>query len=107
MADAVSILVAQTAAQAARPVMGLSRAPTVVNYGSYVAIELDALQQEEVAAFLIRQLDAEPGAVRVTGLGGVFLRVLARKYGLYAAGSWAAAFGLGWLTGGRKKGGRG
>ncbi len=107
MADAVSILVAETAAQAARPIMGLSRAPTVTNYGSYVALELDSDLQKEVADFLIRQLDAEPGAVRVTGLGGVFLRVLARKYWPWTLGSLGASFGLGLLTGGKKKGGRG
>ncbi len=103
MAEAITILSAQAAAAAARPVMSLSRSPTVINYGDHVAIELDAGLQDEVAAFLIRQLDSEPGAIRVVGLGGVFIKVLARKYGLWAAAALGVSFGSGWLTRGKRK----
>lgn len=104
MAEALTILAAQGAAAAARPVMGLSRSPTVVNYGDHVAIELDSGLQAEIADFIIRQIEAEPGTIRVVGLGGVFARVAARKYGTWAAGFLGGAFGLGWFTGGRRKG---
>lgn len=106
MAELLPILVAQAAAAAARPLMGLSSAPVVVNNGDHVSIVFDGPLQDEAADFLIRQLDAAPGTVRVEGLGGILIKVLFRKYGLWAGGSLAAAFGLGWLTGGRKKGGR-
>jgi len=106
MADALTILAAQGAAVAARQVMTLSRVPTVVNEGDHVTIELDAQLQDEVAAFLLRQLAAEPGSLRVSGLGGVMAKVIARKYGAWAAGLMGGAFGLGWLTGARKKGRR-
>lgn len=103
MAEALTILAAQAAAAAAKPVMGLSYPPTVINEGAYVTIQLDATQQTEVADFLIRQLESAPGAIRVSGLGGVFLRVLVRKYGIWAGASLASAFGLGWLTKGVKR----
>lgn len=104
MADALTILTAQGAAAAARPLMNLSRSPTVVNHGDHVSIELDSGLQAEIAGFIIRQIDAEPGEIRIEGLGGVFARVAARKYGTWAAGFLGGAFGLGWLTGGRRKG---
>lgn len=100
---AVPVLIAQAAALAAQPALSLSRAPAVVNYGSYVVIELDPQLQGEVAEFIIRQLEAEPGAVRVAGLGGVLARVLARKYSGWIGGALAGSFGLGWLTKGRGK----
>jgi hypothetical protein len=102
MAALVPILVAQAAAQASRPLMGLSYAPTVVNDGDAVSIVIDGPLQDEMADFLIRQLDATPGAVRVDGLGGVLIKVLVRKYGLWAGGALASAFGLGWFTGKKK-----
>lgn len=97
-----ALLIGQAAAVAAQPALSLSRAPTVVNYGSYVVIELDPQLQGEVADFIIRQLEAEPGAVRVSGLGGVLARVLARKYSAWIGGTVAGAFGLGWLSKGVK-----
>lgn len=100
---AVPVLIAQAAALAAQPVLSLSRAPAVVNYGSYVVIELDPQLQKETADFIIRQLEAEPGAVRVAGLGGVLARVLARKYSGWIGGALAGSFGLGWLSKGRGK----
>ncbi len=113
MADSLAIFSAQAAATAARPIMSLSRTPTVVNNGAYVTIELDAQLQDEVAAFILRQLagtpSTEPGApgagggIHVDGLGGVLLKVLVRKYGLWAGGALGGAFGLGWLTGGKKR----
>lgn len=101
---ALPVLVAQAAAIAARPALSLSKAPTVVNYGDYAVIELDQVDQEQIAAFILRQLDGEPGAVRVQGLGGVVLRVLARKYWGHLAGAAGGFFGLGWLTSASKKG---
>lgn len=103
MAEAITILGAQAAAAAARPVMSLSRSPTVVNHPDHVSIELDAGLQDEVAEFLIRQLDSEPGSIRVVGLGGVFIKVLIRKYGIWAAGALGVSFGAGWLTKGGKR----
>jgi len=92
------VLIGQAAAIAAQPALSLSRAPAVVNYGSYVVIELDPQLQGEVAEFIIRQLESEPGAVRVSGLGGVLARVLARKYSAWIGGALAGSFGLGWLS---------
>lgn len=97
------VLIAQAAAVAAKPALSLSRAPQVVNYGGYVVIELDPELQGEVADFIIRQLEAEPGAVRVAGLGGVLARVLARKYSAWIGGALAGSFGLGWLSKGKGK----
>jgi hypothetical protein len=92
------VLMGQALAIAAQPALSLSRAPAVVNYGSYVVIELDPALQKEVADFIIRQLESEPGAVRVAGLGGVLARVLARKYSGWIGGALAGSFGLGWLS---------
>jgi hypothetical protein len=103
MADLVPVLIAQAAATAARPVLSLSRAPAVVNYGTHVTIELDPELQSEVADFIIRQIESEPGAVRVSGLAGVLARVIARKYSPWLGGSLALAYGLGWFTKPRKK----
>lgn len=103
MAEAITILAAQAAAAAARPVMGLTHSPMVVNHDDHVSIEFDPELQGQVADFLIRQLDSEPGKIRVVGLAGVFLRVVLRKYGLWAAGALGVSFGAGRLTGGKRK----
>ena len=100
---AVPVLIAQAAAIAAQPALSLSKAPAVVNYGSYVVIELDPQLQGEVADFIIRQIESEPGSIRVAGLGGVLARVVARKYSAWIGGALAGSFGLGWLSKGKGK----
>lgn len=101
-----AVLQAQAAALAAKEVIGMDRAPTVLNYGTYAAIELDAEQEDQIARFIIRQLDREPGQVRIN-LAGVALKVLARKYwphlaGLVGAGALVGALAARALKRGRK-----
>lgn len=98
------VYLATAAAVAARPVLSLSRQPEIVNHGDYAEIVLDPELQQQTADFILRQLAAEPGPVRIVGLGGVVLRVLARKYFGWIGGTVAGSFVLGRLTaaGGRK-----
>lgn len=96
-----AVLQAKAAAMAARPIFGFTSEPMVINYGTYAEIELDQVQQEQLSAWIIRQLDAEPGAVRVN-LAGVFLRVLVRKYWPWIAGTAAAGALGGFLVRGIK-----
>jgi pyocin large subunit-like protein len=96
------VLIAQAAAAAAKPIFGFDEMPHVQNYGDYSEIVLTPAQQDQVAAFIIRQLDAEPGAVRVD-LSGVMTRVLSRKYWAYGLGAVAAGAALGSLFTPRRK----
>lgn len=97
------VLLAQALSAASRPVLSLSKSPDIIDYGSYVEIVLDPQLQDEIAAFIIRQLEREPGKIRVAGLGGVVARVVGRKYWGWLAGALGGAFTFGRFSGGRKK----
>jgi hypothetical protein len=74
---------ANALAAALAPIAG-SR-PQVTNYGTYHTITFDDAQKERLTAWIIGQLDKEPGPVRVD-LNQIALQVIARKYWVYLGG---------------------
>jgi hypothetical protein len=98
MANASTLLIAEGAAVAAKSAMHLSHAPEVQAFPDHVEIILDADLQDQVAAFIIRQIESDPGDIRIIGMGGVWVKVLIKKYGLWVAGALAGAFGFGFIT---------
>jgi len=72
--------------------------PMVTNNGGYYSITFTDAQKEHLTAWILSQLNKEPGPVRVD-LNQIALQVIARKYwpymlGLVLAGA-AAAYYLG------------
>lgn len=90
---------ANALALAVSPITG--SVPRVVNYGSYYEIEFTPAQEERLSAWILLQLNKEPGPVRVD-VDGVALRVVTRKYWPYIAGAVGAGFVLGYAMKGRK-----
>lgn len=88
---------AQGLAAAFIPIAGSK--PNVVTYSDYSEITFSPEQEERVAAWILMQLNREPGPVRVD-LGGIALRVVSRKYWPYALG----ILGLGIMGGYALKG---
>jgi len=95
--SAAQVLVGRAAALAMQQVMSLSRMPDVFDQGDHALIVLDDQAQDQVAAFIVRQLDAAPGPIRIAGVAGVVLKVIARKYWGYLVGTLGAGMGLGAL----------
>lgn len=90
---------AQGLAMAFIPIAGSK--PNVVTYSEYSEITFTPQQEERVAAWILMQLNKEPGPVRVDA-GGIALRVVTRKYWPYALGILALGAAGGYaLRGGR------
>jgi len=68
--------------------------PATVNRGSYWEIIFNEAQQERISAWILRQLNREPGPVRMD-LGPIAWTVVARKYWPYVAGAVALGAVLG------------
>lgn len=81
------------------PILG--DAPAVVNYGDYYAVEFTPAQEERAAAWIVSQLNREPGPVRMDA-GGIAVRVVGRKYWPYLAGVAIAGAFLGYMARGRR-----
>lgn len=89
---------AQGLAAAFMPITGSK--PAVTNYGDYAEITFTPDQEERLAAWILMQLNKEPGPVRVD-LGGVALKVVTRKYWPYAVGILGLGLAAGYAIKGR------
>lgn len=83
-------------ATALAPIAG-SR-PTVTNFGNYYEISFDDMQKERLTAWIIGQLNKEPGPVRMD-INQIALQVIARQYWLYIAGLIVLGAGAAYLLG--------
>lgn len=81
---------ARAIALAWSPIVGGS--PDVVNHGDYYEVVFTPEQEDRAAAWIVSQLDREPGPVRMS-LGGVATKVITREYWPYILGV-AAVGGL-------------
>lgn len=81
------------------PITG--RPPAVINRGEYYDVVFDPEQEDRAAAWIVDQLNREPGAVRVEA-AGIAQKVVMRQYWPYMLG--LAAVGA--LLGYSMKGGR-
>lgn len=94
-----SFATAQALALAWAPIAGGS--PTVFKRDGYYEIIFTPAQEERVAEWILLQLNREPGPVRVE-LGGIAVKVITRKYWLYAAGLLVAGGLAGYALSGRR-----
>lgn len=90
---------AATIAAALTPIIG--SAPTVEVMDGVYSIVFTPEQEDRLAAWVVMQLDREPGPVRVE-LGGAALKVISRKYWPYAAGAVALGMVFGFALRGGK-----
>jgi hypothetical protein len=81
------------------PIIG--SAPEVIDQGDHFQIIFSPEQEERAAAWIITQLNREPGPVRME-TGGIAARVIGRQYWPYIAGVAAAGALLGYYFGGRR-----
>lgn len=91
---------AQALRLALTPIVGGS--PTLINNGEYFTISFSPEQEERLSAWILTQLNKEPGPVRIE-TGGIALRVISRQYWPYALG-FAALGGLAVYLATKKKG---
>lgn len=73
--------------------------PRVTDGGGYSEISFTPEQEERVSAWLVSQLNKEPGPVRMD-MGGIALKVISREYWPYMIGLAVAGGLLGYLVGG-------
>lgn len=85
-------------AAAWRPIVGSM--PTVENRGDYWAVVFDLEQEDRAAAWILSQLNREPGPVRME-LGGVARKVITRQYWAWALGLVAVGGLVGYAVRGR------
>ncbi len=71
-------------AAAWRPIVGSM--PTVENRGDHWAVVFSVEQEDAASAWILQQLNREPGPVRME-IGGVARKVLARQYWGWALGA--------------------
>jgi len=69
--------------------------PRVVNGGGYYEIDFTPEQEDRVSAWILLQLNKEPGPVRVDA-GNIAWTVVSRKYWPYALGAVALGAFLGY-----------
>jgi len=79
-------------------------APVLTDHGDYFSISFTPDQESRVSAWILSQLNKEPGPVRIE-TGAIALNVLTRKYWPYGLGLVLAGAGLGYFlsTGKGKK----
>lgn len=75
--------------------------PAVINRGEYYEIAFNPEQEDRAAAWIVSQLNREPGPVRMES-GGIAIKVITRKYWPYILGVAAAGAVLGYTMRGRK-----
>ena len=90
---------AQAIALAWAPITG--RAPAVINRGGFYEIAFDPEQEDRAAAWIVAQLNREPGPVRMEA-GGIAMKVIARKYWPAVLGVAAAGAVLGYVLRGAR-----
>ncbi len=81
------------------PIVGSS--PQVINRGGYYDVVFTPEQEDRAAAWIITQLDKEPGPVRVNA-GGIATKVLTRHYWPYILGLVLVGAAAGYAFRGRK-----
>lgn len=87
---------AQAIALAWSPIVG--GAPTVERHGDAYKIIFSPEQEDRAAAWIVAQLNREPGPVQMES-GGIAVKVLTRKYWPYVLGVAAAGAFLGYTMG--------
>jgi hypothetical protein len=89
---------AQAIAIAWAPITGT--APAVVSHGDYWEVVFNPEQEDRAAAWIVSQLDRDPGPVRIEA-GGIATKVITRKYWPYVLGIAGAGVVLGIMMGKR------
>jgi hypothetical protein len=84
---------AQAMALAWAPITGTP--PAVINRGDYYELAFNPDQEDRAAAWIVSQLNREPGNVRVNA-GGIATKVITRQYWPYILGIAAAGAIIGY-----------
>lgn len=82
------------------PILGSS--PAVLNRGGYFEIVFTPEQEDRAAAWIVSQLDREPGPVRMNA-GGIATKVITRQYWPYILGVAALGGAIGYIASGARR----